>query len=92
MRKSELSEEIEIVDYRTLKIQKYFDGKIKLDSIEVICIVKSLGGRKSEARTLMRIEYMAFVFIQTFPKLFYIPVVLRIINSCQTHTQKIPKW
>lgn len=89
MRKSELSEEIEIVDYRTLKIQKYFDGKIKLDSIEVICIVKSLGGRKSEARTLMRIEYMAFVFIQTFPKLFYIPVVLRIINSCQTHTQKI---
>ena len=46
MRKSELSEEIEIVDYRTLKIQKYFDGKIKLDSIEVICIVKSLGGEK----------------------------------------------
>lgn len=30
MRKSELSEEIEIVDYRALKIQKYFHGKIKL--------------------------------------------------------------
>lgn len=30
MRKSELSEEIEIVDYRTLKRQKCFDGKIKL--------------------------------------------------------------
>lgn len=64
-------------------------GKLNLDSIEVICIVKSLAGRKSEARTLMRIEYMAFVFIQPFPELFYIPVVLRIINSCQTHTQKI---
>ena len=64
-------------------------GKLNLDSIEVICIVKSLAGRKSEARPLMRIEYMAFVFIQPFPELFYIPVVVRIINSCQTHTQKI---
>lgn len=31
MRKNELSEEIEIIDYRALKILKYFDGKIELE-------------------------------------------------------------
>ena len=64
-------------------------GKLNLDSIDVVCLVKSLGEKKSETRTLMRMEYMAFVFIQPFPKLFCIPVVLRIMNSCHTHTQKI---
>lgn len=70
MRKNELSEEIEIIDYRALKILKYFDGKIELEQNWSDMTCKECEAfnkkKKSKTGTLMRIEYTAFVLSSIF--------------------------